>query len=315
MYDVVIVGAGPAGLSAALLLGRCRRRVLLCDAGQPRNAAATALHCFLTRDGITPTEFLQFGRAQLQPYTSVEVRDGLVVAIQKTADDFCIQLKGRRHVSARMVLLATGVVDTLPPVPGIHHFYGRSVFHCPYCDGWEVRDQPLAVYGNGSGGVGLARTLLGWTSDLLLCTDGSSDWSRQDQKRLDQWGVPVFSERIARLEGSDGQLEQIVFADGQVVPRRALFFHTGQGQRSDLATRLGCRVNSKGSVKCNEDGLTTVPGVYVAGDASHDVQLAVIAAAEGAKAAFAINKALLEEQVTATARNRSRELLRSSLGD
>lgn len=289
--------------------------MLLCDAGQPRNLAAIALHGFLTRDGISPTELLQLGRKQLHAYDSVEIRDALVITIEKIGDNFVIQLKAGDHISTRTVLLATGVIDILPSVDGISHFYGRSVFHCPYCDGWEVRNQPLAIYGNGSGGVGLATTLSGWSTDLLLCTDGPPDWSRRDQKLLERCGIPVCSERLVRLEGSKGQLERIVFADGQVVPRRALFFHTGQGQRSDLAPRLGCRLNSKGSVKCNEDGLTTVPGVYVAGDASHDVQLALVAAAEGTKAAFAINKALMEEYLKETRRNRHRQLLMSSFGD
>src|SRR5687768_7612451 len=146
-YDVLIVGGGPAGLSAALVLGRCRRRVLVCDAGRPRNAASHGLHGFLTRDGIKPSEFLEIARQQLRPYDTVELKQTEVTSARRLANGFELTLANGESVSARKLLLATGVVDELPALDGLPDFYGRSVFHCPYCDGWEVRDQPLAIYG------------------------------------------------------------------------------------------------------------------------------------------------------------------------
>jgi thioredoxin reductase len=261
------------------------------------NAAAHALHGFLTRDGIAPAELLRIGREQLKPYESVEIHDVGVEAAQATRHHFRVNLCDGNSVGTRKILLATGIVDVLPPIKGVGPLYGRSVFHCPYCDGWEVRDQPVAVYGRRAGGLSLARTLRGWTRDVVLCTDGPAPWSRRDQERLARYDIPVRSERIARLEGVDGRLKQVVFTNGEALPRRALFFHTGQGQRSNLAARLGCQLTPKGAIRRNAVGLTSVPGVYVAGDASREVQLAIVAAAEGVKAAFAIHKELLNKDL------------------
>lgn len=298
-YDVVVVGAGPAGLSAALVLGRCRRRVLVCDAGQPRNAASTALHGYLSRDGIHPAELLRLGREELRRYDTIEVRHVEVRDAWSARDShgFEVALADGSLAPCRKLLLATGVVDQLPDIEGIRAFYGRSVFHCPYCDGWEVRDQPLAIYGRGEGGKGLALELTAWSRDLVLCTDGPADIEAEDLKRLTRQGIAVHQERIARLEGTDGVLERIVFADGAVLLRRALFFSTGQHERSPLAERLGCAFTEHGTVRTGEYETTNVPGLYVAGDASRRVQMVIVAAAEGAQAAFAINTALLKEEL------------------
>ena len=171
------------------------------------------------------------------------------------------------------------------------------MFHCPYCDGWEVRDQPLAVYGKGEHGIGLALELTAWSRDLVLCTDGPSELSNDDLERLARHGVNIREEQVVRLEGTEGVLERIVFVNGDSLTRRALFFSTGEHQRSDLPAKLGCEFTDKGAVKTGECETTNVPGVYVAGDASRRVQLVIVAAAEGAEAAFAINTALLKEDL------------------
>ena len=298
MFDVVIVGAGPAGLSAALLLGRCRRSVLICDTGKPRNAASHAMHGFLTRDGINPKEFLAIGRRDLAQYDTVELRDERVVSA-RCADDrrFEVTLAGGAVVRSRKLLLATGVVDKVPQIDGIQPLYGRSVFHCPYCDGWEIRDQPMAIYGDGERGVGLALELTVWSRDLVLCTDGGPELEPSDGERLARNGITVRRERIARLEGEDGILRQIVFADGEVLPRRAMFFTTGQSQRSELAISLGCEISDKGTVATGKYETTHLPGLFVCGDASRAVQWVIVAAAEGAEAAFAINTDLIKEDL------------------
>lgn len=297
MYDVIIVGGGPAGLSAALILGRCRRRVLVCDAGNPRNAASHALHGFLTRDGIAPAELLRLGREQLAPYDSVEFREGQVTKARCVDDEFEVTLGDGTSIRSRKLLLATGVVDHLPEIEGIGALYGRSVFHCPYCDGWEVRDQPLAIYGRGDHGRGLAIELTLWSNDLVLCTDGPTELSDEVLDELSRHGITVCSERIARLEGTDGMLERIVLASGHSIARRAMFFSTDQDQRSPLAAMLGCEFDSKGSVWTGTYEATNIPGLYAAGDATRLMQLAIVAAAEGAQAAFAINTALLKEDL------------------
>jgi thioredoxin reductase len=296
MFDVIIVGAGPAGLSAALILGRCRRKVLVCDAGRPRNSASRALHGFLTRDGIEPAEFIRIGREQLRPYTTIQLRSEEVTQARQIDNGFEVKVAGE-VVSARKLLLATGVVDRLPDLEGLESFYGRSVFHCPYCDGWELRDQPLAIYGKEDRGAGLALELTGWSRDLIVCSDGPATISAAERKQLEQLNIPLREERISRLEGTDGQLERIVFDSGEHILRRGMFFNTGQDQHCDLAASLGCDFTDRGAVRTGDYEMTNVPGLFVAGDASRAVQLVIIAAAEGAEAAFAINKALIKDDL------------------
>jgi len=298
LYDVIIVGAGPAGLSAALMLGRCRRSVLVCDTGRPRNAAARALHGYLTRDGIPPLEFLALSRQELEQYDTIELRSLEVVSAECGEDRrFDVTLGSGEHARSRKLLIATGVVDNLPAIDGFRELYGSSVFHCPYCDGWEHRDQPMAVYGRGDRGLGLSLELTVWSRNLVLCTDGPSEIDEDGRARLTRNGIGVREEKIARLQGTGGALEHVVFQSGEQLPRRALFFTTGQFQRSDLSIRLGCEFNAKGTVRTGKYESTHLPGLYVAGDASRAVQWVVVAAAEGAEAAFAINTDLIKEDL------------------
>jgi thioredoxin reductase len=297
-FDVVIVGAGPAGLSAGLILGRCRRSVLLCDTGRPRNAASQALHGYLTRDGITPDELRSAGRRELETYETVESIDiGAADAVCTDDGLFRVTLDDGTVVTSRKLLIATGVCDNLPAIEGFPELYGRSVFHCPYCDGWEVRDQPIAIYGTGSRGLGLSLELTAWSRDLVLCTDGPAALSDEDRARLARNRIPVREERVAALESRNGILERIRFDSGEPLARRALFFTTGQFQRSALAIRLGCEFNDKGTVRTGKYESTHLPGLFVAGDASRAVQWAIVAAAEGAEAAFAINTDLTREDL------------------
>jgi len=296
-YDCVIVGGGPAGLNAALILGRCLRRVLICDDGQPRNARSRNMHGFLSRDGIPPLELLQIGRQQLRPYETVEFQHVSVMRVNCQDAGFEVVLADGRQMTARKVLLATGMIDDLPDVEGLQPLYGSSVFHCPYCDGWERRDMPLAVYGNGKSAAGLSLTLSLWSRDIVVCTDGPSKVSAGKRREMKSRGIAIDPEPIARLEGTDGMLERIVFRSGRTLERKAMFVHTDQRQHSKLAEQLGCDVTLKHSVKTGRYEITNVQGLYVAGDASRDVQLAVVAAAEGAMAAFAINTALLKEDL------------------
>lgn len=297
LFDVIIIGAGPAGLNGALILGRCRRRVLLCDAGHPRNSASHALHNYLTRDGIDPAEFLRLGREELKSYETVKLLKIEVTDARIFAEGFEVTLSNGERAAARKLLIATGVVDEIPKLDGLASLYGRSVFHCPYCDGWEVRDQPLAVYGKGENGLGLTLELILWSPDLVLCTDGPSELSAKDLARLAQHNISVREERIVRLEGNDGLLDRIVFAAGEAIQRKAMFFSTGQRQASELSKKLGCEFTEQGCVATGEYESTNVPGLYVAGDASRLVQFVIVAAAEGAQAAVAINKELMKEEL------------------
>jgi thioredoxin reductase len=290
MEEVIIVGGGIAGLSAALILGRCRRRVLIFDSGRPRNAVSRGVHGFLSRDGTDPMEMRRLGREQLAPYSSVRWQEQEVVAAAARENCFEVTTAAGEVFYARMLLLATGVVDCLPAVEGMAHFYGRGVYHCPYCDGWEMRDRPLAVYGRGAEGVELALELKEWSHDLLLCTDGE-ELSTDLQQRLQRHGIDLRSEPLLRLEGKE-ELERLVFASGEAIDRAGLFFLSGIVQHSPLPAMLGCQVDTMGVVKTGSLQQTPIPGLFLAGDAARSVKLAIVAAAEGAEAAFAINRDL-----------------------
>lgn len=299
-YEVIIVGGGPTGLSAALVLARCRRQVLVIDAGRPRNWASHAVGGFFTRDGTHPKEMLRLGREELAKYGCVEVRDGEVTQATRLADRFHVTVEGEpQPFQCRRLLLATGVVDELPPLPDIKSYYGTSVFVCPICNGWEVRDQPMAVYGVDQDGAELAVELLAWSRDMVLCTQGPADKIEPALlDRLHRRGVRVIESPITRLEGANAQLECLHFEDGTRLARRALFFSSPQHQQSGLPKALGCQFASDGTVrKAGACETTNIPGLYVAGNASAcgGTQLAIVAAAQGADAAHAIHGALAEE--------------------
>lgn len=297
--DVIIVGAGPAGLSAALILGRACHQVLVFDNNRPRNYAARAIHGFLTRDGTGPFELRRLGLEELQRYDTVRVETGEVTNAVRNDDDgtFRVTIGDGRSFTSRRLLLATGVSDLLPDVPGVQEMYGQSVFHCPYCDGWELRGQPLAVYGCSERGYGLSIELLGWSRDIVLCSDGACELDGKQIASFERLGIPIREEPIARLEGINGRLERIIFKNGDALPRRAMFFTTGQIQASALAQQLGCQFNDKGTVRTGPYEMTQVPGLYVAGDASRHVQWVIVAAAEGAEAAYAISQDLIKTSV------------------
>lgn len=297
VFDVVIVGGGAAGLSAAIVLGRCRRRVFLCDVGQPRNQASRAVHCLLGHEGTAPRDLLAKGRFELERYPTVTTRTDSVTAITPSGDQFAVVCSDAFATRARKVLLTTGLEDDVPRLDGIERLYGRSVHHCPYCDGFEHRDEPLAVYGSGDKGAGLALMMKQWSSDVILCTDGPPQLSASVQARLQQHGIAVCSEAIAKLEGTDaGALQSIRLQSGRALERTAIFFTTGCRQGSDLWASLGCVRDEKGGIVT--DPVTeesSVRGVYVAGDASRELLLVAVAVAEGAKAGVAINRALMKE--------------------
>ena len=296
ILDVIIVGAGPAGLSAALVLGRARRRVLICDDGTPRSWAAKHMHGFVTCEGMSPDQFRSRARSQLKPYRNVRFTHTTVTKAVRLADStFRVSLGRKVTARCRKLLIATGLFDHLPRLAGIEELFGVSVFQCPYCDGWEMRDRPLAIYGKRQRGFEMARALTAWSRDLVLCTDGPSGYEARTRRELARNSIELNEKRILRLEGSAGRLRRIVFHDDSAIRRTALFFDTPSSAQSRLAESLGCLFTRNGGVRCGQYEATNVPGVFAAGNIIRDVQLSIVAAAEGARAAFGINRALTRE--------------------
>lgn len=303
--DAVIVGAGPAGLSAALVLGRCRRRVVVIDNATPRNGPAVASHGFLTRDGVAPSKLLRLGRAELQAYPTVQLYPGTAIAVEGSRGAFVVRCTDGTVFDARRILLATGVTDQLPKIPGLRALYGSTVHHCPICDAFEHAGRPLAQYGRGRAGVDAALILRAWSDDIVLLTDGK-ELGRRERARCDRHGIAIREEPVERLVGRGGRLARITFASGPTLRRAALFFATAQDQRSDLPRKLGCTFTPEGAVTTSEHEVTSVPGVYVAGDASHREQKVVVAAAEGTQAAIKIHESLWSDDLRRGATRRRR---------
>ena len=252
------------------------------------------MHGFLTRDDIKPTEFHHLATDDVRRY-GVELCEATVMSVCSREGRFEARLLDDTVLRSRKVLLATGVVDKLPDIKGVEEFYGKSIHHCPYCDGWEHRDEPIAVYGNSTGGTALSMAMKTWSADVVLLTNGPAKLRAAEKERLAKFGVTIYETRIRMLEGIDGMLRRIHFEDGTNIERTAIFFSTGNVQRSKLPIDLGCALTPKGAVRTTRGQHTSIRGIFVAGDAAKDVQYVIVAAAEGAKAAMAINKELQEE--------------------
>ncbi len=298
IIDCAIIGGGPAGLNAALVLGRARRTVLVFDENQPRNAVTQESHGFLTRDGVKPNEFRAIAHQEISKYPSVEIQDVRVTGIRHADDSFEITTEKGDLLSAKTVLLATGLKEILPTIDGLHDYYGKSVFSCPYCDGWELKEKPLVVIAEeGQQAFHMAKIVWNWSHDLLICTNGHQILTEAQRETLRKKGIQVVEDRITALVGKHGQLERIVFATQEERSREGGFVASQLLQASPFGEVLGCEMNVMGGIVTDPLGRTTVPGVYAAGDALVGVphQL-IIAAAAGSRAAAGVNTDLTESE-------------------
>jgi thioredoxin reductase len=291
-YDVLVVGGGAAGLSAALVLARARRTVVLVDAGAPRNAPAAHMHGFLSRDGMPPGELLAAGRAEVLSYAG-RLIDDTVVGIEP---GFQVRLAKGSRLRARRVLVATGLRDELPEAPGVRERWGRDLLHCPYCHGYEVRDQPLGVLGGSPEAVQHALLVRQWSPDIILFPHTDALTPRQ-RAHLTARGIRVVEGTVARLVVDNDQLHGVELAGGTVIPRTAVFVRPRFVPNADLLTGLGCAVDEHGWVVHDPVGRTSVAGVWVAGNAADPRAQVISAAGEGSAAAIALNADLVDEDV------------------
>ncbi|MFF2993112.1 NAD(P)/FAD-dependent oxidoreductase [Streptomyces sp. NPDC057950] len=306
-YEAVVVGGGAAGLSAALVLGRARRRTLVVDAGEPRNAPAAHLQGYLTRDGVPPAEFLALGREEVARYGVELVRDRALDVIRIGSGDFRVTLESGRTAYARRLVLATGLADELPTVPGVAERFGRDVLHCPYCHGWEVRDEAFGVLAGSATGVHQALMVSQWSKDvtLFLHEVAEEELSPDDRRRLAAAGVAVVPGEVAALVVEEDRLTGVRLTDGSSHARSVLFVAPRAVPRNDLFERLGAELRETpfGTYPVvDETGLTSVPGVWAAGNAAAFAEQVVNAASAGYRAAATLNGELLFADLDAVPR-------------
>ena len=308
IYDVVVVGGGAAGLSAALVLGRARRRVAVIDAGAPRNASAAHMQGFLSRDGMSPAVFLLAGRAEVTGY-GVELIDDQVAEIEA---GFSVRLAGGRELQARRILVATGVSDELPNIPGVRERWGRDLLHCPYCHGWEVRDQPIGVLGTQPGSVQHAQLVRQWSDNVVFFAH-TYDLTSPERVQLDARGIGIVNGEVARLVVEADRLTGVELLDGRVIARTAIFIRPRNVPHGDgLLTALGCEVDDAGFVTVDATGKTSTLGVWAAGNVVDPRAQVIKSAGAGSAAAIAINANLIEEDVE---RATERDVADSVCGD
>ena len=299
-WECVVVGGGAAGLSAALVLGRARRRTVVIDEGEPSNSAAQTIGGLLGQDQRRPAELYATGRRELSAYSTVAFRTGSVVNGTSRDDGILLELDDGEKISTRRVLLATGMRYSPPNIAGLEELWGKSVFQCPFCHGWEMRDKRLAVLANGDAAVHSALMLRGWSHDVVLLTDGAPDLDARGWRRLETAGVAVDERRITELIGSDGELTAIAFADGSRLERDGLLVEAPLSQRSQLAEQLGATYTqgplAPDSVSVDSLKRTVVSTVFAAGDVCTEHPHLAGAIAAGSEAAMIVVQSLLADQ-------------------
>lgn len=288
MLDVVIIGGGPAGMSAALVAGRGKQRVLLLDEEKPRNAVTKASHAFLTRDGITPTDFREKGRRDLLNYPNISIENDRVIAIDRLSDDtFELTTQSGATLQSKRIVLATGLKETLPEVKAIEDYYGTSIFSCPFCDGWEMKDRSLILILESAQAFHMISLINNWTDDLVLATNGHYFLDSEQKETLKLNNIRVFEEKISALEGTNGQLGRVTFENGETLIRTGGFCATNLDNKLPFIEQLGIAVNDFGYITTDMMGHTNIPGIYAAGEITGPSQL-IVSASQGHMAGIGI---------------------------
>lgn len=292
LFDAIIVGGGPAGLNAALMLGRARKKAVVLDEGLPRNAVTREAHGFLTRDGIPPGELRRLAKEQITRYPGITFIEDSAQSVTGKDGDFQIATAQGLTLRSKKLLFAVGMKDRPLNIPGLPEVYGKSAFVCPYCDGWELRDEPLVIITRGAEAMHFIPLISGWTDRFTLCTNGPDGLTDSERDDLRRHGVPFHDAPIRSIESEEGIVRQVVLEDGTAIPCRGIFFKPDLTIGSALPQTLGCQVTEAGTVIVDEFGKTNVPGVFSAGDAVTMRHQAIAAASSGAMAAAALNNEL-----------------------
>jgi thioredoxin reductase len=301
-YDVVVVGGGAAGLSAALVLSRARREVLVLDGGHPRNAPAAHMQGFLSRDGMPPSELLAHGRDEVRSYGGRVVTGGVEGITPCHNGGFRVLFSGGHQVTTRQVLLATGLRDQLPDIPGLRERWARDVLHCPYCHGHEVRDQPLGVIGITPDAIRYAQIVRQWSDDVVFFAPEAM-LAEAQRTELVARAIGVVEGTVGRILTTDDHLSGVEMDDGRVIPRDALFVPPRFVPNNDLLVTLGADLDENGWVRTDTGGATSVPGLWVAGNLANPRAQVITAAGEGSAAAIAMNAVLVDDDVHKAVQN------------
>ncbi|WP_342512397.1 NAD(P)/FAD-dependent oxidoreductase [Sporosarcina sp. FSL K6-1522] len=296
LLDCAIIGGGPAGLNAALVVARSGRKVILFDEDKPRNAVTQESHGFITRDGITPAEFKKVAQLDLMKYPNIAVHKQRVIDIQKVDEMFHIWSMDGSSYQAKKVILSTGLTDIMPQITGIHDFYGTSLFSCPFCDGWELKNRAVVVISEEPRAFHMAKMMYNWSQDLVVCTNGKSILSPEQKELFTRKNITVIEDEILHLEGDRGHLTKIRFKNGQEIARDGGLVTTSLQQAAPFAQTLGCTLNKMGSIETDILGRTNIAGVYASGDNSNSLSQVIIAAAEGSKAAIGVISDMINEE-------------------
>lgn len=297
-YEVLIIGGGPAGLSAAMTLGRISRTALICDDNKPRNAPSAHINNFPTRDGINPEEWRKLARKDLEKYQTIKSFDGRVVSVEQIKNGFQAKLSSGSIVTVKKVILAYGIKDKMPPIPGFIELWGKAIFHCPFCHGFEVRGSKLGFVISNEMAFHALPMIQSLSPDLVVFTNEKMKLNDEQRQHLKQNKITHIEDRIERFQYKGEKLNSVILANGKQIDRQYLFYNAEMPfeLKSDIGESLGCKKNQFGLYEANEFGVTSVPGVFAAGDNMSFAQSVLLACASGVKTGMAVIAELLKEE-------------------
>lgn len=295
-FDVIIIGGSYSGLAAGMTLGRALKQVLIIDSGKPCNRQTPHSHNFITQDGQTPKAISALAKSQVAKYDTVHFVDGVAVSGTKTATGFEIQTESGQTFSGRKLIFATGIKDIMPAMEGHAECWGISVIHCPYCHGYEVKNEPTGILSNGDGGFELSTLISNWTNQLTLFTNGKSTLNSEQSAKLNRHNITIVEKEIAKLEHDKGHLQNIIFKDGTRFPLKALYAHVPFEQHCNIPETLGCEMTEEGYIKVDAMQKTSVPGIYACGDNTIRMRAVALVVAMGTMAGVAASREIIFEE-------------------